>query len=340
MKIIQIAIDVAKVLLVIVVITSFSFIFFNYYEIVRKSTLRSLERDNEWSFSNSIPDWDKQCIAASDEDREFYSQAYSIFERSIHTRSENYPVGWIEIGVRQFLSIGSRRENIGDDGKRSPPARICPPPDMYRMVGELITLNNGIRGRPVEYDLRLFALIDEPSDYIVAGVAAVAFNKTPQESGIFPRRDIRPYARTVLASFGQRALPYLEQAEREVGGNSPMATGAAQVMAASGNAGAMEKIEKLIQDTLSQYPPDKVIPRQTKFRLYELSYGIFFGEDAVRYAHLIEAVMSRKVESAAHPFGLIEHYPKQLCPLLERIKGADALAKFPYCTDPKVSMDQ
>ena len=110
--------------------------------------------------------------------------------------------------------------------------------------------------------------------------------------------------------------------------------------AATGHAGALDRIKSMMEELLASVPRDKPIPYDTKLRLYELSYAIFFaGAQADDYVSPINELMRRKVASRAPPFGMIEHAPTRLCDLVARLEGQSALQAYPFCTDPQRTLD-
>ena len=102
-----------------------------------------------------------------------------------------------------------------------------------------------------------------PSDAVIKQIAESASNDQAQPSEFQHGVDIRPYARTVLASFGSRASPYRDLALRQISSKDGFGTGAAQVLAATDPA-ALPRVVELFKSTLSTVPSGSAIPSQRK----------------------------------------------------------------------------
>jgi hypothetical protein len=193
----------------------------------------------------------------------------------------------------------------------------------------------------VEYQLELAARLPVRSGHVVEAVGKSAFSPQIQESDVFKQRDIRPYARTILASFGREAKAFQALAYEQMSIDDSMGTGAAQVAAATGHPEALSRIERMMQDALTAIPPDEVVPRARRDRLYELAWAIYFaGEQGKSRTKPIHAMMQRKVQSWAPPFGMVELRPKRLCGVLARIEGPASLRRYAFCVDEKVPFEQ
>lgn len=243
---------------------------------------------------------------------------------------------FMTIGAQKLLGYGLLRA-----GAKSS-QRVCTPESILSQVGASMVAPKGLgAGQLVEYQLRLAAQLPNPSDFVIEQVGKAAFNSSKQHSEIFPRQDIRPMARSTLASFGKRAAEFKDAAKAEMAGDSSMGTGAAQVAAAVGEPQAVSQIIKLFEETLGSVQGDAVIPIDKRDRLLELAWAMYFAGDAGRPSCAsIHKVMHRKVESRAPPFGIVAISPKRFCSVLEIIEGSAGIAPYAYCHDKSIPYEQ
>jgi hypothetical protein len=97
----------------------------------------------------------------------------------------------------------------------------------------------------------------------------------------------------------------------------------------------------MMEEILKSIPQDRTIPRNTRNRLYELAYAIYFsGEDAKKHAAPIRELMTRRVQSWAPPFGMVDLYPKRMCEVLKRIEGPDSINEYRFCVDDRLPFEQ
>lgn len=177
----------------------------------------------------------------------------------------------------------------------------------------------GLPGLQLLYLARQLGPRDEA---IVRHVADGAFRSTAIGEG--PYADIRPMARSVLASFGTEAAPWRDQALEQMHARDTLGTSAAQVAAASQDSGAVAAVAELFEQTLSK-TPDGVIPRQTAMRLSELAFAIGAAGEAGRpHVELLSKMLAREIESAAPPFGIIARTPTEVCWALDMVGGRKA----------------
>lgn len=169
---------------------------------------------------------------------------------------------------------------------------------------------------------------------IIEDVARVAFYDGPIADGF--SSDIRPEARSVLASFGGAAAPWRDRAMELMNARDSLGTSAAQVAAASGDPGAIAAVARLLREALRR-EPGKAIPRERARQLVELAYALGAARGAARlYVALLTELLARDVESFAPPFGVIERPPSELCRALRRIGGEEAerALRSPRCKPP------
>jgi hypothetical protein len=82
-----------------------------------------------------------------------------------------------------------------------------------------------------------------------------------------------------------------------------------------------------MEQLISAIPRDKLVPRLTRNRLYELAFALgMAGEGAQPYAAPFLELLDRRVESWAPPFGMIGLPPARMCPVAQRIGGSVAEA--------------
>lgn len=232
---------------------------------------------------------------------------------------EEFPVVHVMhiAAVKHFGRDRYRRE--GDTA-----IRVCAPEVLYPRLAELM-LSRGMfsRGYLHANELRLAAALGPRDQRIVEAVARTAFHAFPIETK-YPeaRKDIRSFARTTLAGFGEAAAPWAERAFQAISAEDALGTSAAQVAVAGGHPQALERVHDLLMDALEARPDDP-IPRGIRDRLYELAYAMG-GRRAWEYAGPIHRLLGRKVESWAPPFGMIELPPRRMCRVLEYIGGQQA----------------
>lgn len=281
-------------------------------------------KNSRSTLATAFPKWPApNCVAADPQELKVFELAIATME--IVAEAKN--VLWLDIGAQKFLGGNLFRRGTGR------PIQVCPPYDIYERASDIVTKSEGLKGRLVEYQLEMAAKFPHRSQYIVDAVANSAFNDIPQESEVFKNEDIRPFARTVLASFGKQASKYAAVSFEKMSADDSLGTGAAQVAAATGHPGVLDRIQEMMEKILSSIPENRVVPWDVRNRLYELSYAIYFsGDDAKKYSAPIQDLMRRKVENPAPPFGMLESRPKQMCELLERIEGTDSIKGYEYCS--------
>jgi hypothetical protein len=122
----------------------------------------------------------------------------------------------------------------------------------------------------------------------------------------------------------------------------PMGTGAAQVAVAGGHPQALQTVERLMTETLATLPKNRVVPWDTRNRLYEMAYALAFGgEQAKQYVAPLRDLMGRKVQSWAPPFGMVELPPRRMCRVLATIMEQPVIdPEFKYCADPDTPDEQ
>ena len=158
---------------------------------------------------------------------------------------------------------------------------------------------------------------------IVHAVARAAFWNSPIDEG--PFSDIRPKARSVLASFGVAAAPWKRQALSAMNAKDSMGTSAAQVAGASGDPDAINQVAALFQRTLENAPSEGAIPAEAGNRLIELSLAMgVAGPQARSHVPVLITFLNRDVVKGSH-FGLLEVPPKDVCRVLKAIGGPLAM---------------
>ena len=296
-----------------------------------KATAQSAS--GKWELANALPPFaPSTCVPPNARERSLLDLAASAIEQV----GEDNP-NWLDIGAQKYLA---RHQFRSEGGLRR--VAVCTPDDILRRVAVAFDIRKGFgKGRLVEYQLELAARLPVRNRYIVEAVGKSAFSVQVQESDIFKQRDIRPYARTVLAGFGGEAKAFQVIAYEQMSIEDSLGTGAAQVAAATGHPDALPRIGRMMQNALAAIAADKVVPRATRDRLYELAWAIYFSGDAGK-AHTkpIHTMMQRKVQSWAPPFGMVELQPKRLCGVLARIEGSDSVKPYAFCLDEKVPLEQ
>lgn len=281
----------------------------------------------------AIPTWVPQrkdptvCLPPDEQEQRVFDTAVTVLELNKGT--------WIGIGAQKFLSHGLYRKQDEDY------VPVCPPPDIYPRTEKVLTTTNGFMGFLDEYQLVLAGRLHDPSDYIVERIAAVAFEDKPhirQEQHNRPL-DLRPLARTVLASYGRRAEAYRDRAFQELSTGDSLGIGAAQIAASTGHPAALGRVKNQMEEVLASIPAGESIGLEQRDRLYELAYAMYFaGAEAQPYAAPIKELMTRKVIFRENSFfGPFSRSPKQMCHVLDKIFGKEQSPSrtHQFCNDEK-----
>ena len=109
----------------------------------------------------------KSCAQPSKHEEKFYELAAEVLEQNLLVNGL-----WLDTGAEKFLSSGFYRESF-----RGGSTPVCPPEGVYSRAGKTITQRRGLEGFIDGYQLKLAALIPDPSTYIVDKVGEVAFSQ-------------------------------------------------------------------------------------------------------------------------------------------------------------------
>jgi hypothetical protein len=232
-------------------------------------------------------------------------QSIELFER----------FSWPAIGASRYFSQPQIR-GTGTDARE-----ICPPANLYPRLSELLVRKRYFDGAYLFHDeVGLARATGARDPKIVDATGRTAFHEAPIIGDDPLKRDVRPLARTVLAEFGAASAAYRERAFAEMSADTAMGTSAAQLAVAAGHPGALERTKALMTDTLDRHKDP--IPRNVRDRLFELAYALAFaGQQAVPFMDPVYAMLDRRVESWAPPFGMIDLEPATLCLVLLRVGG-------------------
>lgn len=208
----------------------------------------------------------------------------------------------------------------------------CHDKDIDRKAAKLL-VESGFFPRRIK-DPRMLSVahrLAEYDDRIVSMLEQIAFAPKPIENGT--STDIRPRARSILASFGADiAGKWKDRAIREMGSVDALGTGAAQIAAASAEADAVAAVAKLLED---QLPPDPrtVLRLPENQRIIELAYALGAAREAATpYLPLLQRLMTMKVEVNTQTVGRVEVTPLEVCRAFLRIGSeGKALAASPPC---------
>ena len=262
------------------------------------------------------------------EERPRWIQSAKCVEMNAEERAQEQLVVRVlsEFSLHDAMN-GVARNHLGYDRYRrenDKSVRLCPFKEFDDTIAKLALEQRVFNGSYFfDQALRLARRLGPRDEKIINGVATTAFSSKAIPSGSVSW-DIRPFARVVLAEFGNAAAPWAEQAFQAINTGDPLGTTAAQIAVAAGHPQAAAKVSGLMDDLLLRYPADP-IPRSVRNRFYDLAYALaVLGRDAVPHAKPIIRIMERKVESAAPPFGLVALRPRRMCSVLELIGGADA----------------
>lgn len=271
-----------------------------------------------------------ECVPPNERELQILQTAANAI--SLDDRSQS---NFLSIGAMQVLGYGLYSRNSKTSW------RICTPEKILDQVGSALAVYGLTEARPSEYAIQLAVQLPNPSDLVIQQVGNVAFNASKQHSDLLRQQDIRPMARSALARFGARAVAFSDVAVREMNSRSSMGTGAAQVAAATGHPAALPWITREFNELLGGVPTKAAIPIDTRDRLLELAWAIYFAGDAGRSSAVaIHRLMAKKVESRAPPFGIVEIWPKSFCRVLELIEGRSARDTYAYCLDDSVPFEQ
>lgn len=202
------------------------------------------------------------------------------------------------------------------------PEPFCLDEDLKREI-TAATLNAKAweRGLAGSAKLNLARQLGPRDERIVRYVARTAFHDRPVADIAFA--DVRPHARSVLASFGVAALPWRDEALATMNAKDSLGTSSAQVAAASRDGRTLAAVARLLETELGDGAG--VIRRQRANRTVELAYALGAAGEAARpYTGLLVRLLGRQVEDAAPPFGIIERAPSEVCRALVRIGGSEA----------------
>lgn len=159
---------------------------------------------------------------------------------------------------------------------------------------------------------------------IVQSVGRHAFADRPIEESIF--QDTRVLARSVLASFGTEARPWLTQAMRQLSAKDSLGTSAAQVAAASGDPKAIRRVADVLRGAVDAEPKGQAISIEAGARITELAFALGAAREHARpYTPMIIELLNRDFTIGSH-FGPLELAPTSMCRVLSAIGGDDAEA--------------
>ncbi len=236
--------------------------------------------------------------------------------------------------VSYFAHPGTRDE-VPSQQKLSSPR--CARADMFKEISNA-ALKAGVFDAPFlfEDELALAEQLGPRDPRIVQAVARSAFNDSEIPSNVL-RHDLRPYARLVLAEYGEVASPWLSRALSEMSTSSKLGVGAAQIAAAARPALALPRIQEMMDGLLLRSRSTGVVTIEDRDKLYGLAFALgMAGTVAQPYARPLSDLLARQVQSRAPPFGLVELPPKRMCSVAEHIGGdvAEHARRSGFCTIP------
>jgi hypothetical protein len=256
---------------------------------------------------------DSFCVKTNPSEKHQYELAVQILESKASRSS------WLDIGAVKFLANGIYRKT--DEITQ----RTCAPDNIYQRASLAMESRVLFPPKIQEYHLKLASKISNPSNYIIKTVARVAFSPQIQlDNG----KDMRPIARSILASFGTKAKEYGDISFKEMSANDPLGTGAAQIAAATRYPKALSRIQELMYEILETSEP---INREERMRFYELAYAYLADKEAAeKYTAPIHDFMARDFAAWILP-------PKDMCRVLLKIHDMDTsvISTFDYCINGK-----
>lgn len=189
-------------------------------------------------------------------------------------------------------------------------------------VARLTVSADAWRGLVGKSKLHLAFQLGPRDPVIVESVGRHAFFERPIQEHIF--EDTRVLARSVLASYGTQARPWLGEAMRQMSADDSLGTSAAQVAAASGDPRAIRQVAALLRRTVDAEPQDQAISIKAGGRITELAFALGAAREHARpYTPLVIELLDRDFTIGSH-FGALELAPTSMCRVLSAIGGDDA----------------
>jgi hypothetical protein len=265
----------------------------------------------------------RKCVVAT----KVEAEQIELAARALEYDDPNKTFGSMRIGAAKTLGsdIWSKVNGVSYP--------VCLDKSIYDRIGLALARQGGLgKHRIVEYELLLALKISDPPQVLVDDVARVAFSEVPWQSEIFVYEDIRPLARAVLASYRIRASKYGDLASKQMNSDSALGTGAAQIAVATNQLGSLEKTMQMMDSLIRSFPPQQTIPWNVRNRFYELAWALTYStEKTSERVAAIEKIMSRKVQSNATTFGMVDLSPKKMCTVMAKISPEFDLKKYSYC---------
>lgn len=233
--------------------------------------------------------------------------------------------GLAQAAIRYFSQPASQSTMSLLPGRQPPP---CAPVTLYGEVAEIALRTGVFDGNVLGEDaLRLAGELGPRDERIVQAVARTAFYGYPileQQAGL-EHRDVRAFARTVLAGFGPASRPWMERAIGEISGDSQLGTTAAQIAIAAGDLDALPKVQQIMERLLRPLRRDRPIPYATGERLRELAYALgMAGSAAQPFSTPLADILEMRMVNWFPFIGWDPIPPRTICPVADRIGGTIA----------------
>ncbi len=226
------------------------------------------------------------------------------------------------------LNVFGRPRNAEDLG---PGEIFCVSESQKDEVARLSVAADAWRGLVGMTKLEVAFQLGPRDPVIVSSIARIAFEDRAIEDSY--SSDIRPFARTVLASFGATAAPWREQALSRMSEDGSLGTSAAQVAAASGDPEAVARVAALLQAAVDDEPADEAISVEAREHITELAFALGAAREKARpYTPIVLGLLNREFTIGSH-FGALELTPTSMCRVLRAIGGPEAEAAIngPLC---------
>jgi len=200
---------------------------------------------------------------------------------------------------------------------------VCPPTHLYADVASA-AISAGMYDKPFlgTEPIALARRIGPESPRIVDAIIRTAFFSRPIVTSTSP--DLRGDARVLLADFCKLNPALTIPAFQDMSFKTRSGRAAARAAVACGNREALAVVSGWMQQLLDSARYG-AIEQSKSIALFDLAYALeVAGVRAQPYAGPISALLDRKIQAWAPPFGMLDISPTSMCAIAGRIGGAVA----------------
>ena len=207
--------------------------------------------------------------------------------------------------------------------RRGEKERVCPPIYLYADVASAAISAGLFDSQPLGPDaIALAHQIGAQNPRMIDAVIQTAF--FPQRIATSNSPDLRLDARVVLADLCRLNPGLTTPALQQMSSETQSGRLAARVVIACGNQEALVVVSGWMQQLLDS-AGKSVIEQSKTDALFDLAYALeTAGAKAQPYSGPISALLDRKIQVWAPPFGTIDGSPIAMCAVAEQIGGAVA----------------